>query len=166
MLENVNLLELEGEFTLPSSRGPRREEKYTYPVLTINGIDPEKKGAGRKISLNKAAITELGYNLDNTENAVAFKFAGDKVFVINVTGHDVMNTFKLTKSGTFSNKNVYEYLSKKFNIADTSVDFDLEIQMAATVEGSPAGGLLTEILLNEDVSSETRWLQPCLDSIS
>lgn len=156
MLDNVNLLELEGAFTLPSTRSAvRKEEKYNFPVLTINAIDPDKKGAGRKISLNKAAIKELGYDLENESNTIAFKFSEDRIFVINSTDFDILNTFKLTKTGTFSNKNVYEYLSKRFEVKDTSVDTDLSISILDTVENSPAGGLLQSMeIVDQEANKE------------
>ena len=153
MSEQINLLDLEGEFTLPSSR-TRKVEKYNFPVMTICGIDPNKKGAGRKISFNKAAIDKLGYNLDEADQNVSFKFTSENgnVYVVNTTGTAVLNTYKVTKSGTFSNKNVYEYLCKKFNISDTSVDFDFKINVLDTV-GAP-GGLLVS-MVEETTASET-----------
>jgi hypothetical protein len=121
------------EFTwdaVPSQR-QRKTEKYDYPVMTMAAL--AKPGAGRKFSFNKAAQELLNIK---GEDRVSFGFNNDRTIVaICKAGKD--SGFKLTKTCTFSDKKIFEFISKslklsndienEFKISDNTGYYSLEL---------------------------------------
>lgn len=114
-MENVN-------WGIPTLRA-KREDKYTTPVVTMNSL--LLKGAGRKFCFNRAAQNAMGMNPDVDQSIlVGFGPEGQIYFKLDQGLND--NGYRLTKTGTFSNKRVYEYIAKYLKL-DTDQDnvFDL-----------------------------------------
>jgi len=125
------------EFTwdaVPSQR-QRKTEKYDYPVMTMAAL--AKPGAGRKFSFNKAAQELL--NIEG-EDKVSFGFNNDRT-IVAIRKAEGDTGFKLTKTCTFSDKKIFEFISKtlelsndvenEFKILDTNGYYKLELMSNA-----------------------------------
>ena len=125
------------EFTwdaVPSQR-QRKTEKYDYPVMTMAAL--AKPGAGRKFSFNKAAQELL--NIEG-EDKVSFGFNNDRT-IVAIRKAEKDSGFKLTKTCTFSDKKIFEFISKtlelsndvenEFKILDTNGYYKLELMSNA-----------------------------------
>ena len=125
------------EFTwdaVPSQR-QRKTEKYDYPVMTMAAL--AKPGAGRKFSFNKAAQELL--NIEG-EDRVSFGFSNDRT-IVAIRKAEKDSGFKLTKTCTFSDKKIFEFISKtlelsndvenEFKILDTNGYYKLELMSNA-----------------------------------
>lgn len=115
---------------VPSQR-QRKTEKYDYPVMTMAAL--AKAGAGRKFSFNKAAQELLDIQ---GEDRVSFGFNNTRTIVaIRKAKEDA--GFKLTKTCTFSDKKIFEFISKtlelsndvenEFKILDSNGYYKLEL---------------------------------------
>jgi len=114
-------------FGIPTQRS-KNEEKYPeQSVLTM--LATGDKGTARKIDVNTCAVNLLGFNLDG-KDAVNFAFnmeEGEKVvYFANTTLIENPSNVRLTKQATFSNKKMYDYLGKVFDL-DTTKDNELLI---------------------------------------
>lgn len=115
---------------VPSQR-QRKTEKYTYPVMTMAALS--KPGAGRKFSFNKAAQELL--NIEG-EDRVSFGFNNDRT-IVAIRKAEGDSGFKLTKTCTFSDKKIFEFISKslklsndienEFKISDNTGYYSLEL---------------------------------------
>lgn len=102
------------EFTwdaVPSQR-QRKTEKYDYPVMTMAAL--AKPGAGRKFSFNKAAQELL--NIEG-EDRVSFGFSNDRT-IVAIRKAEKDTGFKLTKTCTFSDKKIFEFISKTLELSN------------------------------------------------
>lgn len=119
---------------VPSQR-QRKTEKYDYPVMTMAAL--AKAGAGRKFSFNKAAQELLSVE---GEDRVSFGFNNTRTIVaIRKAEEDA--GFKLTKTCTFSDKKIFEFISKtlelsndvenEFKILDSNGYYKLELMSNA-----------------------------------
>jgi hypothetical protein len=99
----------------------RKEEKYSFPVVTMSAI--EKVGAGRKFSFNKAAQELLGVV---GEDRVSFGFNPErKIIAVRKATGDA--GFQLTKTCTISDKKTYDFIAKMLNLDTTyETEFSLE----------------------------------------
>lgn len=109
-MENVN-------WGIPALR-VKREDKYTTPVVIMNSLS--LKGAGRKFCFNRAAQNIMGMNPD-IEQTVLVGFGPEGEIYFKIEDGENENGYKLTKTGTFSNKRVYEYVVKYLKL-DTDQD--------------------------------------------
>lgn len=119
---------------VPSQR-QRKTEKYDYPVMTMAAL--AKAGAGRKFSFNKAAQELL--NVEG-EDRVSFGFNSDRT-IVAIRKAEGDTGFKLTKTCTFSDKKIFEFISKtlelsndlenEFKILDTNGYYKLELMSNA-----------------------------------
>lgn len=114
-----------------------RKEKFNFPAMTLVAIDDSKSGKGsgsnRKIAFNKAAIATLGLSGDSS--AVSFGFAknesgNDQIFLKVVTPSDEKSVYNLNKSNTFSNKRLFNHVSKLMNL-DNSVENTFKLSETA-----------------------------------
>jgi len=96
---------------VPSQR-QRKTEKYDYPVVTMAAL--AKAGAGRKFSFNKAAQELL--NIQG-EDRVSFGFNSDRT-IVAVRKAEGDAGFKLTKTCTFSDKKIFEFISKTLELSN------------------------------------------------
>lgn len=119
---------------VPSQR-QRKTEKYDYPVMTMAAL--AKAGAGRKFSFNKAAQELLSVE---GEDRVSFGFNTDRT-VVAIRKAEGDAGFKLTKTCTFSDKKIFEFISKtlelsndvenEFKILDSNGYYKLELMSNA-----------------------------------
>lgn len=96
---------------VPSQR-QRKTEKYDYPVMTMAAL--AKAGAGRKFSFNKAAQELLSVE---GEDRVSFGFNADRT-VVAIRKAEEEAGFKLTKTCTFSDKKIFEFISKTLELSN------------------------------------------------
>ena len=96
---------------VPSQR-QRKTEKYDYPVMTMAAL--AKPGAGRKFSFNKAAQELL--NIEG-EDKVSFGFNNDRT-IVAIRKAEGDTGFKLTKTCTFSDKKIFEFISKTLELSN------------------------------------------------
>jgi hypothetical protein len=119
---------------VPSQR-QRKTEKYDYPVMTMAELS--KPGAGRKFTFNKASQELL--NIQG-EDRVSFGFSIDRT-IVAIRKAEGDTGFKLTKTCTFSDKKIFEFISKtlelsndvenEFKILDTNGFYTLELMKDA-----------------------------------
>ena len=96
---------------VPSQR-QRKTEKYDYPVLTMAAL--AKPGAGRKFTFNKAAQELLDIQ---GEDRVSFGFNSDRT-IVAIRKAEGDAGFKLTKTCTFSDKKIFEFISKTLELSN------------------------------------------------
>lgn len=96
---------------VPSQR-QRKTEKYNYPVLTMAAL--AKPGAGRKFTFNKAAQELLDLR---GEDRVSFGFSADRT-IVAIRKAEGDAGFKLTKTCTFSDKKIFEFISKTLGLSN------------------------------------------------
>jgi hypothetical protein len=122
-------------FGIPTVRS-KKEEKYPNDaVLTMLAVG--EKGTAKKIDINTFAVEQLEFLLDGNDKAnFAFTMVDNeqKVFFANTSTMENPTNINVTKQATFSNKKMYEYLAKVFEL-DTSIDNELILNQ---VEGNVA----------------------------
>ncbi len=96
---------------VPSQR-QRKTEKYDYPVMTMAAL--AKPGAGRKFSFNKAAQELLNVK---GEDRISFGFSNDRT-IVAIRKAEGDTGFKLTKTCTFSDKKIFEFISKTLELSN------------------------------------------------
>lgn len=119
---------------VPSQR-QRKTEKYDYPVMTMAAL--AKPGAGRKFTFNKAAQGLLDIQ---GEDRVSFGFNNTRT-IVAIRKAEEDTGFKLTKTCTFSDKKIFEFISKtlelsndvenEFKILDSNGYYKLELMSNA-----------------------------------
>lgn len=100
-MENVN-------WGVPSRAKTKKVEKYDTPVVTMTALS--KKGAGRKLSFNKAAQEALG--LVGGETNIAFGFNGENSICISTFKKPDAYTFVIDKGFGLRDKRTFEYIAK------------------------------------------------------
>jgi hypothetical protein len=96
---------------VPSQR-QRKTEKYDYPVMTMAAL--AKAGAGRKFSFNKAAQNVMSIE---GEDRISFGFSADRT-IVAIRKAEGDTGFKLTKTCTFSDKKIFEFISKTLELSN------------------------------------------------
>ena len=118
---------------VPAQR-KRKEEKYSFPVLSMSAI--EKVGAGRKFSFNRAAqelLEVVG------EDRISFGFNTEKkIIAVRKASGDA--GFQLTKTCTISDKRTYDFIAKMLGL-NTNVENEFAIE---TLNGLNVLNLLPE----------------------
>jgi hypothetical protein len=120
---------------VPTQR-KRKEEKYSFPVVTMSAI--EKVGAGRKFSFNKAAQEALGIK---GGDKIAFAFPANGIFVRKFESD---RSLILTQTCSISDKKTYEFIAKQLNL---NIEEENEL-------------LLTPSTMGEGIFELTVLLQP------
>ena len=155
---------------VPSQR-QRKTEKYTYPVMTMAALS--KPGAGRKFSFNKAAQELLNVS---GEDRIAFGFNTSRT-IVAIRKEDGDAGFKLTKTCTFSDKKIFEFISKtlglsndaenEFKISENTGFYSLELLDIRADIRPELGTIDTEYTMNsthkdedcEDCSEESQEMK-------
>lgn len=109
---------------VPSQR-QRKTEKYDYPVMTMAAL--AKPGAGRKFTFNKAAQDLLDIQ---GEDRVSFGFSADRT-IVAIRKAEGDTGFKLTKTCTFSDKKIFEFISKTLELSN---DVENEFKISSKEE--------------------------------
>jgi hypothetical protein len=99
---------------IPTQR-TRKTEKFTTPVLSMTAVAAGKKGAGRKFTFNKAAKQLLG--LSGEADAIALAFDGSDIY-LQMTHPTAEGSLQLTKTGSFSNKRIYNVVTKTLGLSN------------------------------------------------
>jgi hypothetical protein len=114
-------------FGIPTMRS-KQEEKYP-DLAVITMLADAGKGTSKKLDLNTNLVETLELKLDGND-MVNFAFTmeeGERAIYFAVTTHiDNPGNLRVTKQATVSNKRMYEYLAKVFEL-DTTVDNELLI---------------------------------------
>lgn len=126
------------QFGVPkSSRHSVSAKQDPYPDIAAFIMESRPEDADRKAyrtTLNSKAIELLGFDMESKENTIGISFAGEGVVaVVNTTGLDIEGAIQFKKNGSFSNKDVYEYITKNAKL-DRNVDQVFEIQPAGEGE--------------------------------
>ena len=122
------------EWGVPTQR-KRKTEKFNTPVITMARL--EKSGAGRKFTFNKAAQEVFGIDAETEQSVmVGFEKGEDKkgIFIKVVNGENDLG-YKLTKSATFSNKKVFEFIT---DLRDLSNDVENELHLVESEDVAEA----------------------------
>ncbi|QDP66107.1 MAG: hypothetical protein GOVbin3661_23 [Prokaryotic dsDNA virus sp.] len=113
------------------SLNKKKEEKYNTPVITMSALN--KKGAGRKLQFNKAAIAAL--NLVGGNTNIAFGFMPNNEIVVAPFDTATPTTFILNKSYGIRDKRTFEYIARILEL-DTNVENDLHFNLVEGIAGS------------------------------
>lgn len=127
-------------FNIPLKRQPK-QEKYDFPVLTMQA-EPIEKGGARRFLLNKAAFELLGLNPDKKVNetlSIGFPQNNNGNFVIAVTtdNTNIPDKFKYAfhKSGnSFSDLTLYNAIKRELNLV-LAVAEDIEFKLTKNENG-------------------------------
>lgn len=119
-------------FGIPLKR-QKKEEKYNFPVLTMEKEPVLKKGA-RRFLLNKSAFELLGLNVDKSINetlSVGFPQQNNGKFVIAITtnNENIPDKFKYMLHKTennFSDSLLYKSIKEQLNL-NTSEDVEFKL---------------------------------------
>ena len=136
-------------FGVPTVRS-KQEEKYPdMGVITM--LADAGKGTSKKLDLNTFLVDELELKLDGND-MVNFAFTmeeGEKVvYFANTTHIENPSNIRVTKQATLSNKKMYDYLAKVFDL-DTTVDNELLISEISAGVGK------VNVLVNDTNTSES-----------
>ena len=116
---------MELNFKVDPKGGSKKEELYPDKAVLTILKKPEEKGKTFRFSLNKRAAEEL--KLSEEDNvSFATNEHGD-LMLVNVRDKDVPNKLRVTKSHTFSNKKMYEYVAALLTL-NCSIDNNLELE--------------------------------------
>ena len=142
---------------VPSQR-QRKTEKYNYPVVTMAALS--KPGAGRKFTFNKSAQELL--NIQG-EDRVSFGFNADRT-IVAIRKSEKDTGFKLTKTCTFSDKKMFEFISKtlglsndlenEFKISDNTGYYSLDLLDSRADVRPEIGTIDTEYTMNSTHKDE------------
>lgn len=122
------------EWGVPTQR-KRKTEKFNTPVVTMARL--EKSGAGRKFTFNKAAQEAFGIDAETEQSVmVGFEKGEGKngIFIKVVNGENDLG-YKLTKSATFSNKKVFEFIT---DLRELSNDVENELHLVESKDVAEA----------------------------
>ena len=133
------------DWGIPTQR-KRKEEKYSTPVVTMAKL--EKSGVARKFSFNTAAKEAMGIT-DKGNQFALIGFAGENQIFFKVQNEETDKGYKVTKSGTFSHKKVFELIVEKLDLnTDVENEFDL-VSKEEFGEGVYEATLISEELKTE-----------------
>lgn len=136
------------EWGVPTQR-KAKTEKFDTPVLTMSKL--EGKGTGRKFTFNKAAIEALGIDPETDQTAMIGFGKGEnnkEIFVKVINGENDAG-YRLTKTATFSNKRVFEYIT---DLRELSNDQENELHL---VESEVSGALEVASINSRLIESST-----------
>lgn len=136
------------EWGVPTQR-KAKTEKFDTPVLTMCKL--EGKGTGRKFTFNKAAIEALGIDPETDQTAMIGFGKGEnnkEIFVKVINGENDAG-YRLTKTATFSNKRVFEYIT---DLRELSNDQENELHL---VESEVSGALEVASINSRLIESST-----------
>jgi len=106
-------------------------EKYpNMAVLTLSPA-PTEKGKTWRMTLNSKAVATLAYNTEETNYVSLVRDYSDEDGLVNIglantTSSENNERFRLSNSGTFTNKAIYNYIADYYNF-DTSVENELKL---------------------------------------
>lgn len=135
-MENVN-------WGIPTLR-KRKEEKYVTPVVAMSSLSI--KGAGRKFSFNRAAQKAMGMDSEK-EQSILVGFDAEGGVYFKVVDGESTNGYRLTQTGSFSNKKVYEFIAK-------NLELDTEVENEFAISSLPNGTFRMEDLDGAEVAPE------------
>lgn len=152
------------EWGVPTQR-KKKVEKFDTPVVTMAQL--EGKGTGRKFSFNKAAQEKLGIDAEVEQTVmVGFEKGEDKkgIFIKIVNGENE-NGYRLTKSGTFSNKKVFEFITdlrelsneveNELHLVDSEVAEVMEVSKITMSSDEIPGAKEIAGMLRDELKTET-----------
>ena len=148
-------------FGIPTQRS-KKEEKYPETAVLTMYAEGEK-GTAKKVDINTFAAEALEFKLDGNDTCnFAFIMEGDTrvVYFANTSAIDNPTNINVTKQATFSNKKMYEYLAKVFEL-DTTKDNEFLLScedgnvarvsvIAETVEETP---IILESIEDNDINA-------------
>ena len=138
-------------FGIPTQRS-KKEEKYpNEAVLTM--LAEGEKGTAKKIDINTYAVEQLEFKLDGNDKAnFAFTMEGEEkaVYFANTSNIENPSNINVTKQATFSNKRMYEYLAKVFEL-DTTKDNEF---LLSNIEAQTAKVTVLREVSNEEIDEE------------
>ena len=147
-------------YGIPTLRS-KKEEKYpTTAILTM--LAEGEKGTAKKLDINTYAVEQLEFKLDGKDTAnFAFNMEDGKkvVYFANTSNIENPTNINVTKQATFSNKKMYEYLAKVFELDTTQVN-ELVI---SEIEGN-VGRVTADVIL--DLEAPTTIGEVAPDPIS
>lgn len=112
--------------------GKDKQITDNYPENAILTLPSYIEGEGTtKASLNNKAYEILGLKEGDT-NEISFstsKSMPNQTFVINANEYDSKANIKVNKNGTYSNKNSFSVLKKRYN---TNMEDDLHLEIVPT----------------------------------
>lgn len=129
---------------VPTQQKRAKVEMFTTPVVTMGALN--KPGAGRKLSFNQAAQKMMG--LEKGESYVAIGFGNDNSIFIQAFAKEVDHGFALTKTCSFSNKRVFEYIAK-------IQELDVNLENYLHLEEVEGAGLATVNKITTSASTDT-----------
>lgn len=145
MIDHTNLI-----FGIPSITSKKQEKYPDMGVITL--LADAGKGTSKKLDLNTYLVEALALKLDG-EDSVNFAFVMDGnekvVYFANTTNMENPTNMRVTKTGTVSNKKMYDYLAKVFEL-DTTKDNEL---LVSNIQGT-AGKVSVLIEATEIQESE------------
>lgn len=161
-------------------RATRRltSEKYpTTPVITLSPA-PTEKGKTWRITVNKRGLADLSYDMSETNYiSLVRDYNEDDVlqgigFANTTNFTDAAERTRMNKSGTFTSKQLYNYLAEYYNL-DTSIENELELTYPSVLsqEGDPRYMLLKRINNNDgetdgETSSPAMTYVPPVESVN
>lgn len=148
-------------FGVPNLRAVKQVEKYS--TLGVITLEPTGHKKGRKFVFNKKALEMLGLSirqfadakLEQVEGAsIAFSFDMETIMIANTTGLTNIKEVLLTKEGSITNKDYYEYIKRLLN-KEESDEVELFMEETSNVfNGQKVFKLTTEISIPNDVQEE------------
>jgi hypothetical protein len=140
-------------FGIPTMRS-KQEEKYP-DLAVITMLADAGKGTSKKLDLNTNLVETLELKLDGND-MVNFAFTMEeeqRAIYFAVTTHiDNPGNLRVTKQATVSNKRMYEYLAKVFEL-DTTVDNELLISDISAGVGRVV--VVPSVIANNVVAEDT-----------
>lgn len=155
---------------IPTQR-TRKKEKFHTPVLSMTAIEGEKKGAGRKFTFNKAAKQLLGFS--GEADAIALAFEGGEVYV-KVAHPTAEGSIQLTKTGSFSNKRIYNVITKTLNLNNevenyfsvTAIDGGIyQLSLVDTGLVTPSTPVMSEMASSTGVDSSSNLEETSVEEV-
>ncbi len=136
---------------VPSLNKKKKVEKYDTPVVTINALD--KKGAGRRMLFNKAAIAAL--DLLGGDSNIAFGFLPNNEIVVSTFPLSNPSTFVLNKNFTIRDKRTFEYIARILEL-DTNLENELHFNLVDATDDANSNKFLKYVSYT---NGETKALQ-------
>lgn len=125
------------DFGIPKNTRIFKEEKYLFPVLTINARPDDATKIAYSFTLNTAAIEKLKI-VKNNYVAFNFEETNDKtkIIIANVTERNLSAsvTSKVTLRGMFSSKEYHTYICDKMGLKQ-SVDNEFKLMVETMEDG-------------------------------
>jgi hypothetical protein len=107
-------------FGLPTQRTVKEEK---YPDQGVLKFHSQAGNVKSKVEKNLFLINRLGLKLDGNDY-VNFEFLTNKIYFANTTDIENPTNIRVTKTGTFSNKKICDFILSKFDM-DINKDNEL-----------------------------------------